>query len=333
MNIKNRKTLHLFGAKSTTLFVAQKLVTLGFAIRLITVSPATARRSDIADYVDLSSRIDLFEDIYTVDNYSLKNESIKSYFQGGLFEIGLCIGWQRIIPDEILKSFRIGIFGMHGSSRDLPFGRGRSPMNWSIIEGRSFFHTNLFKYLPGVDDGPIVASSTFSIHDSDDARTLHLKNMIAMVWLFGDNYDNLASGRVSLTAQRDESPTYYPKRTPDDGHIDWRDSYSNILRLSKAAAPPFRGVFSYLQGVLININSLCLFYTDLENHPYRKRRYAEICEVLLDNEFLVRCDGGVLIARCSTEDHSKLLVGLCFDNGLPASARFPRNEYGYFDKG
>ena len=47
---------------------------------------------------------------------------------------------KRLIPIDILEQFSVGAFGMHGSSMDLPLGRGRSPLNWSLIEGRKFFY-------------------------------------------------------------------------------------------------------------------------------------------------------------------------------------------------
>lgn len=46
-------------------------------------------------------------------------------------------------------------------------------MNWSLIEGRKWFHTNLFKFQAGIDDGPIVDTFTFSITDADTGETLH----------------------------------------------------------------------------------------------------------------------------------------------------------------
>src|SRR3989338_7611323 len=49
-----------------------------------------------------------------------------------------------------LKSLSVGAFGMHGSSKPLPFGRGRSPINWSLIQDKKIFYTHLFQYLPGV---------------------------------------------------------------------------------------------------------------------------------------------------------------------------------------
>ena len=101
------------------------------------------------------------------------------YFKQNSPYIGFAIGWQRLIPENILNCFECGVFGMHGSSQDLPFGKGRSPMNWSLIEGRKWFYTNLFKYENGIDNGDIIGKDCFSIQESDTAETLHYKNLLS----------------------------------------------------------------------------------------------------------------------------------------------------------
>ena len=91
---------------------------------------------------------------------------------------------------------------MHGSARDLPFGKGRSPMNWALIEGRSLFHTNLFKYQVGVDNGPVLDSQTFSIIiKTTQLKHYITKNALAMCNLIKNNFENLISGSVETIAQ------------------------------------------------------------------------------------------------------------------------------------
>ena len=171
----------LFGCTHTTLHVAKFLNNLNLKINLITISPSTAKSNEVAGFIDLTLYKKYFSSIYVAKNYSLKSEKdekqLKSYFKS---DLGFCIGWQRLIPLKILTTFSKGIYGMHGSSRNLPFGKGRSPMNWAIIEGRKWFHTNLFRYQDGIDNGPIVDTLAFSINNSDSIETLQYKNVISI---------------------------------------------------------------------------------------------------------------------------------------------------------
>ena len=187
----------------------------------------------------------MFREIYVAERYDLASESDASYFTSANFSAGFCIGWQRLIPELILAQLPYGVYGMHGSSRDLPFGRGRSPMNWSLIEGRHHFITNLFKYTPGVDDGPIVDTKCFSINSSDTAETLHYKNTLAMASLVQKNIKKILSGALSVRHQKQGVPTFYPKRNLDDGLIDWHDDVNSIDRLVRVLRNHFMVLFLY----------------------------------------------------------------------------------------
>ena len=139
----------------------------------------------------------------------------------------------------------IGSFGMHGSSMDLPLGRGRSPMNWSLIEGRDIFFTNLFRYDSGVDSGDILDTFRFDILDKDTSETLHFKNTLAMKFLIEKNLDSLLGKDFHLKKQKNISPTYYPKRTPDDSLIDWNSNINDLDRFIRAVTKPFNGAFTF----------------------------------------------------------------------------------------
>jgi methionyl-tRNA formyltransferase len=58
-----------------------------------------------------------------------------------------------------------------------------------------------------------------------------------------------------FTPQPAGEPSYYPKRTPEDGLIDWRASTHVIDRLIRAVQPPYPGAFAYLDGRRIGISA------------------------------------------------------------------------------
>ena len=147
----------IIGCKSTTLFLIQNLHKVFKIDYVITIPETIASRNEVADYCDLNPFCkDLNIPVYSAKNYNLKNQDSEDFFKDNKFDVGFVMGWQRLIPSNILNYFSIGVFGMHGSSMNLPLGRGRSPMNWAIIEGRRQFYTCLFKYDPGVDSGDIL---------------------------------------------------------------------------------------------------------------------------------------------------------------------------------
>ena len=47
--------------------------------------------------------------------------------------------------------------------------------------------------------------------------------------------------------------SYFGRRTPEDGRIDWRQPAARIYDLIRAVAPPYPGAFSELAGVALVI--------------------------------------------------------------------------------
>lgn len=323
----------VFGCKNTTLHFCRTLHKKGFTISLVTISPESGKKNNVAGYEDLTKWPDLFDEIYVAETYALKSDTDHQHFvDHSPNDVGFCIGWQRIIPSNVLEQFKFGVFGMHGSSKDLPYGRGRSPMNWSIIEGRKWFYTNLFRYLPGVDDGPILDTITFSIQPSDTAETLHYKNTLSMINLVLKNFESIISGTASLKKQPKVTPTYYSKRQAKDGTIDWSDDIYNIDRLIKAVAPPFYGAIGYIKGREIKLYRAEVFYTDAENNPFLSNDVGEIVDVFPNGKFLVRCSGGVLIVHDYDKGALKSLDPHTFFDHQPSPfLGFQRNDHGFFD--
>ncbi len=192
---------------------------------------------------------------YAARSYTLTDAADAAFFARERFDVLCVLGWERLIPESILRTLDKFACGMHGSAFGLPRGRGRSPMNWSIITGQERFITYLFRYTPGMDDGDIIGSRMFEINAHDTIETLHQKNRIAMLQVLSESLPKIAAGDVAFTPQPAGEPTYYPKRIPEDGLIDWRASTRAIDRLIRAVAPPYPGAFAYLDGQRIGISA------------------------------------------------------------------------------
>lgn len=192
----------IFGNKTTTLALIEKIIESGFSINtLVALSVDAASKIDISGYGgDLIDKAKLMGiKIYFPHSYSLVKDI--DFFQNQKFDIGISTGWQRIIPEEILKTFKYGVYGWHGSGFKFPNGRGRSPLNWSIRLGLNKIYHNCFKYDQGVDSGEVFDTVAFSIEEQDYIEDVqrkalnHIKDSV--IKLLGQ----AKSGRISLTKQ------------------------------------------------------------------------------------------------------------------------------------
>ena len=252
--------LAILGSKGTTLDLVAGLVQAkAWPISaVVTLNAESAARNDVAFF--RGSEIAAYcaaagIACHAVRSYGLSDAADVALFAKERFDLLCVLGWERLIPEAILRTLGKFACGMHGSAFGLPRGRGRSPMNWSIITGQERFITYLFRYTPGMDDGDIIGSRVFEINAHDTIETLHQKNRIAMLQVLTESVTRIAAGAATFTPQPAGEPSYYPKRTPEDGLIDWRASSRVIDRLIRAVAPPYPGAFAYLDGRRIGISA------------------------------------------------------------------------------
>ena len=218
---------------------------------------------------------------------------------------------------------------MHGSSMDLPLGRGRSPMNWSILEGRKCYYANLFKYDTGADSGNILDTFKFNINDNDTGETMHFKQTLAMRRMIENNFDDLIGNTITLKKQKDVTPTYYPKRNPSDSLIDWNMNINDLDRFIRAVTRPFNGAYCYTsESKVIIYNSQIL---DTLDFGYEQEENGKIVEVFPNKKFLVKCSGGLLLVNDYTIYDGTIKKGEVLNVGNEEIHYFKTNKYGYYD--
>lgn len=287
MRINQTKRIGFIGCRVTTEDVMRKVLGMGYEISyLITVSSTDAsERYHISGYMDLETFAkENSVPTYHVHDYALKSSSqdIEQIASMNL-DLLIVLGWQRIIPVEVLELLSIGAIGMHGASQPPPFGRGHSVMNWSIIEGRDNFYAYLFKFADRVDAGPIIGIERFDINPWDTCETLHYKYEVSMARLLERYLPEVISGNVEYRPQSSDGASYYPRRTPEDGIICWQNSAGQIHRLIKAVTKPYPGARTKLENQEYLIWRGQLFDTQLSYEAVP----GTVVEVFYSGDFVV----------------------------------------------
>jgi methionyl-tRNA formyltransferase len=325
------KKIAIFGCKTTTRFILEALVEKHKISQLITIDENLGRKNEVADYCDLTGISNsLGVSVYHAKSYNLKSaEDIENINEMGL-DLAFVTGWQRLIPDQVLQKIPIGVFGMHGSALNLPLGRGRSPMNWSILEDRKFFYTNLFKYDAVIDSGDILDTFLFSIKPDDTAETMHFKNTLAMKHLILKNLSRLLANDFSLKKQKEASPTFYPKRAPSDSLIDWQRDIFYLERHIRAVTSPFNGAYTFFGNKKVVIYRAAIFEDELVDFGYSNEPFGRVVEVFPNGKFLIKCRGGLLLVH-KYESPVTILRNAQFDNGNESIRYFDLNRFGHYD--
>jgi len=210
---------------------------------LVTIDRELAERASVSGYVDFD---DVNIPVHHLKRYSMKSQGDVDSISALAPHLIIVNGWNRLIPAAILDLPRYGCVGFHGSWRPLPFGRGRSPITWAILNHADRLFLHLLYLDAGVDSGDVIDTARFDIGPSDTSSAVLGKVGIASANLLIRNVPKILDGTASRTPQTG-TPTYLPKRTPEGGQIDWAMSLLEICRLVRAVSRPYPGAFTDIE--------------------------------------------------------------------------------------
>ena len=149
--------------------------------------------------------------------------------------------YRSMLPMSLLRHARLGAFNMHGSL--LPKYRGRAPLNWAILKGERETGVTLHEMVEKPDAGRIVDQQAVPIGPDDTALEVFHRMTDAAEAVLKRNLPSLVKGEPRFKPNDLSRGSYYGRRRPDDGRIDWSKSAQEIHNLVRAVAPPFPGAF------------------------------------------------------------------------------------------
>jgi len=136
---------------------------------------------------------------------------------------------------------RLGALNMHGSL--LPKYRGRAPVHWAIIRGETVTGASLHYMVEKPDAGALVDQEAVPILENDTALEVSIKVADAAQTVLRRALPRLLAGTATPQPLDLKKGSYFGRRTPEDGRIDWRCGARAIHDLVRAVAPPYPGAF------------------------------------------------------------------------------------------
>ncbi len=213
--------------------------------------------------------------------------------------------YRYLVPVSVLHCARLGAVNLHPSL--LPKYRGRAPINWAILKGETQLGLTAHYVNEGADTGDIIAQRAFELsqnHDVGDALNRLYPLYEAMT---AEVLAAFKSGLVPRRAQESKGASVFPRRTPEDGLIDWNETATEVWNLIRAVAAPYPGAFSaWSDGVLRvwKAEAICALPSA------RRRKPGEIVSVSDDGSVLVvACrDAAIIITKFELEGSAAPLV-------------------------
>lgn len=191
--------------------------------------------------------------------------------------------YRYLLKTDWLALPRRGALNMHGSL--LPKYRGRAPVHWAIIQGETATGASLHYMLEKPDAGALVDQQAVMILENDTALDVSLQVADAAAQVLKRSLPKLIAGTADARPLDLARGSYFGRRRPEDGRIDWRRSARAVHDLVRAVAPPFPGAFTDVNGC-----RLALLETRVDGAP--ARHAAAPCLYAMDGAWYADCVDG-----------------------------------------
>jgi len=161
-------------------------------------------------------------------------------------DIIFSIYYRKKICNEIITFPKYKSINFHGSY--LPKYRGAAPLNWALINGEKTTGVTFHYMTEKFDAGDIISQKKIKISKKDDINSLYKKFFSVGLDLFKTTFKKIKENKIRPYKQNEKLASYYSKRKPEDGLINWNLSAEKIYNLIRAVTYPFPGAFSFLNG-------------------------------------------------------------------------------------
>ena len=184
-----------------------------------------------------------------------RKQKISSLFSFKKKKILFSINYLFLIEIDLIKKFEHCI-NIHGSL--LPKYRGRTPHVWSIINNEKFTGITTHYITEKCDEGDIILQKKIPINKNDTGYSILMKFSKLYPQIIIKTIELCLTNKVMRKIQNNNLSTYFPKRNPSDGEIDWDWDKERIRNWVRALSYPYPGAYTFYQNKKITIDKVSL---------------------------------------------------------------------------
>jgi methionyl-tRNA formyltransferase len=209
----------------------------------------------------------------------------KEFIETHSIDLLFSINYLFIVESDIINWPNRAAVNFHGSL--LPKYRGRTPHVWAIINNESETGVTAHFITPGCDKGDIIAQVAMPIENKDTGATILNRYSLVYPQLIDKVLEQFEQEKVIGIRQDESKATYFGKRTPNDGEINWNWQKERIYNWIRALANPYPGAYSFLRGQKVIIDQV-----EFDDFGYHQDQTNGL--VLTKNPLRVKTPNGVL---------------------------------------
>jgi len=183
-----------------------------------------------------------------------RNGRAYDFLEGKEIDVLFSVNYLFLVEEDILNKAKLYSINFHGSL--LPKYRGRTPHVWAIINGENKVGVTAHLMTKECDAGDIVSQKEIVL-DPEDTGADVLKQYENIYYsIIVDILNKIENNKLVLVRQDKTKATYFGKRTPADGLINWNWQILRIQNWVRAQSNPYPGAFCFYQGKKIIIDKV-----------------------------------------------------------------------------
>lgn len=221
-------------------------------------------------------------------------------------DIIVSINYLFLIEEDIINHSKKLTFNIHGSL--LPKYRGRTPHVWAIINNEKEAGITAHVIDAGCDTGKILHQIKIEIGNEDTGAIMLEKYSKVYFPLVKKVINDIKNNELSLRTQEESLATYFGKRTPADGAIDWNWDRERIRNWVRAQADPYPGAFTFYEGQKITIDKVSFSDEKVTSELFN----GEIIETI--PKIVVKTRNGAINLDVIRTENCTFNIGKKFDN-------------------
>jgi len=162
-------------------------------------------------------------------------------------ELLLVNSYSMRLGEDVLALASLGGVNVHSAL--LPRYRGANPIQWALIHNETETGVTMHCLTRDFDAGDVIAQRRVPIQLTDTWIEVQARIAGAAEDLLHAVLPGILEGRLEGTPQDERVAQHYPRRTAEDGRIDWRQSVLRTYNLVRALVRPHPGAFYEVGGI------------------------------------------------------------------------------------
>jgi len=228
---------------------------------------------------------------------SMKGPEVLEKFVALKADLAILAFVTQIVPLPVFNAPRFGSICFHPSL--LPKYRGRSAINWALIQGETKTGVSLFWVDEGIDTGPLLLQKEVAVDPDDTTGTLYFNKLFPVgVEAIAEAVDLIKAGNPPRIVQDESRANYDPPCGDEHAKIDWSKPAQEVYNLIRGCDPQ-PGAHTTWQGKMVRLYECRLERVQSATQPGQV--------VAVDGENLsIAVSGGTIIAKKARGEGGKV---------------------------